>query len=322
MSPELGEATMKTAAVCLGVALCLCNAGSTSADTVRTTLDVWPDHAPGEVGTIGKEEATTTTLPDGTMVITRVTNVSKPTLTVCCPEATKNTGAAVLVFPGGGYTFLSWDHEGEQVANWLNSLGVTAAILKYRVPRREGTPKEVRPIQPLFDAQRAVSLVRAKAADWGVDPKRIGVLGFSAGGHLAAWVSTSFDKRAYDPVDARDATSCRPDFAILIYPGNVLKQGTDELSPEIRVTSQTPPCFLSHSGDDKAVDAKSTVSMYLALRQAGVLAELHVYTTGGHGFGLRPTGKPAATWPLRCEDWLRDMGILKAPDASRRPARG
>jgi acetyl esterase/lipase len=158
------------------VAFALARTVSGGADTGQTTLDVWPAKASGEVGMVGEEQAKTATQPDGTKVITSLTNVSMPTLTVCRPEATKNTGMAVLVFPGGGYTNLSWDHEGEQVARWLNSVGITAAVLKYRVPRREGTPKETPPIQALMDAQRAISLVRSKAAEWGVDAKRIGVL--------------------------------------------------------------------------------------------------------------------------------------------------
>ena len=166
-----------------------------------------------------------------------------------------------------------------------------------------------------MDAQRAISLVRSKAADWGVDPKRIGVLGFSAGGHLAAWAATNFDKRAYKQVDASDQASCRPDFAVVIYPGGVVKRGTAELSPEIRVTPQTPPCFFAQAHDDR-VNAENSLAMYLALKRAGVSAELHIYASGGHGFGMRPTGKPAATWPKRCEEWLRDMGVLKG-DAGR-----
>jgi len=285
-------------------ALCL-------ADSTRTTTEVWPGKPPGEVGSVAEETAKTVTQPDGTTVVASLTNVSKPTLTVCRPEDAKNTGVAVLVFPGGGYTNLAWDHEGEQVARWLNSIGVTAALLKYRVPRREGTPKENPPIQALMDAQRAISLVRSKAADWGVDPKRIGVLGFSAGGHLAAWSATSFDKRAYDQIDQSDQASCRPDFAVMIYPGMLVKRDTAELSPTIRLTPQTPPCFFAHAGDDR-VSPENSVMMYLALKRVGVPAELHIYASGGHGFGMRPTGKPAATWPQRCEDWLRDIGIVKA----------
>jgi acetyl esterase/lipase len=282
------------------------------ADSTRTTLDVWPGKAPGEVGTIGEDKAKTRTQPDGTTVITSVTSVSKPALSVLRPEAEKNTGVAVLVFPGGGYNMLAWEHEGEEVARWLNSIGVTAAVLKYRVPRRQGTPKDVPPVQALMDAQRAISLVRGKATEWQIDAKRIGVLGFSAGGHLAAWAATNFDKRAYDKIDATDDASCRPDFAVMIYPGYVVKQGTAELSPEIRVTPQTPPCFFVHAGDDR-VSPENSVTMYLALKRAGVPTELHIYASGGHGFGLRPTGKPAATWPKRCEEWLRATGVFKAP---------
>ena len=274
-------------------------------------LDVWPGKPPGEIGLVAEEQAKTSTRPDGTTAITSLTNVSKPTLTVCRVDGPQNTGAAVLVFPGGGYSNLAWDHEGEQVARWLNSIGVTAAVLKYRVPRREGTPKDTPPVQALMDAQRAISLVRTKAADWGVDPKRIGVLGFSAGGHLAAWSATNFDKRAYNKVDHSDEASCGPDFAVMIYPGYLVKRGTAELSPEIRVTAQTPPCFFAHANDDR-VNAENSVAMYLVLKRAGVTAELHVYATGGHGFGMRPIGKPAATWPKRCEEWMRDTGVLKA----------
>jgi acetyl esterase/lipase len=295
----------------LGLVLFLGTVAPGGYEGTKVTLDLWPGAAPGEVGTVGEEQAKTATLPDGTTVITSLTNVSKPTLTVCRPETAKNTGAAVLIFPGGGYNVLAWDHEGEQVARWLNSVGVTAGVLKYRVPRREGTSMDTPPIQALMDAQRAISLVRSKAADWGVDPKRIGVLGFSAGGHLAAWASTNFDQRAYDKVDAADDASCRPDFAVLIYPGGVVKKGTTDLSPTIRVAPDTPPCFFAHAGDDR-VSPENSIMMYLALKGAGVPAELHIYSSGGHGFGLRPTGKPAATWPKRCEDWLRATGVIKA----------
>ena len=301
----------------LGLAMMIGYVSPIAAAPARTTFDLWPGSPPGEVGAIGPEKATTAAQPNGRTVITSLTNVSKPTLTVCCPESAGNTGVAVLVFPGGGYNALAWDHEGEQVARWLNSAGITAAILKYRVPRREGTSKDTQPIQALMDAQRAISLVRSKAAEWGVDPKRIGVLGFSAGGHLAAWSATNFDKRAYDKVDAADEASCRPDFAVMIYPGGVVKGGTTELSPTIHVTPQTPPCFFAHAGDDR-VSPENSIMMWLALKRAGVPAELHVYASGGHGFGMRPTGKPAATWPKRCEDWLHAMGVIKADSPTQR----
>ena len=301
---------MRTAAFCLGLALMLGLAGPSHADPTRMTFDLWPGKPPGETGAVGPEAAKTATQPDGTHVVTSLTNVSKPTLTICRPAAAQNSGVAVLVFPGGGYKNLAWDHEGEQVARWLNSIGVTAAVLKYRVPRREGTPQDKPPPQALMDAQRAVSVVRSKAADWGVDPQRIGVLGFSAGGHLAAWMATNFDKRAYETVDAAEQASCRPDFAVMVYPGGVVQRGTTALSPEIRITPQVPPCFFAHAGDDR-VSPENSIVMYLALKRAGVPAELHIYASGGHGFGLRPTGKPAAAWPQRCEEWLRSRQVLK-----------
>jgi len=295
-----------------GLALILGHATLCMADSTKTTVDVWPGKAPGEVGSVGEEKAKTESRPDGTTVITSLTNVSKPTLLLCRPDRTRNTRVAVLVFPGGGYTNLAWDHEGEQVARWLNSIGVTGAVLKYRVPRRQGASKEMAPVQALMDAQRAVSLVRSKAAAWGIDAQRIGVLGFSAGGHLAAWVATNYDKRAYERIDATDDVSCRPDFAVLLYPGGgMVKPGSTELLAEIRITPQTPPCFLVHAGDDR-VTPENSVGIYLALKRANVPAELHIYAGGGHGFGMRSTGKPIATWPKRCEEWMRATGIIKA----------
>jgi acetyl esterase/lipase len=293
------------------------------ADSTTITLDVWPGKAPGEVGTVGAETARKAPVLDRTSMFLGVKNVSKPTLTVFRPAAAKNTGVAVLIFPGGGYTFLAWDLEGEDVARWLNTLGVTAAVLKYRVPRREGTPRKKTPIQPLMDAQRAISLVRRQAAEWGLDPKRIGVMGFSAGGHLAAATATNFDRRAYDKIDAADDTSCRPDFAVMIYPDFlVIKRGTCELAPEIRITPQTAPCFFAQASDDP-VGPEQSVAMYLGLRRAGVPAEMHIYGSGGHGYGVRATGRPVATWPKRCEEWLRDMRMLRTvadPNAANRTA--
>jgi acetyl esterase/lipase len=164
-------------------------------------------------------------------------------------------------------------------------------------------------VQALMDSQRALSLVRSKAADWGVDPKRIGVLGFSAGGHLAAWTATNFDKRAYDKIDQSDEARCRPDFAVMVYPGGVVKRGTVELAPEIRITPEIPPCFFAHANDDR-VSSENSVTMYSALKRAGVPAELHLYVSGGHGFGMRPSSNPCATWPQRCEEWLRSTKVL------------
>ena len=269
------------------------------------TLDLWPGAAPGEVGKIGEEKAET---KDG---ITRVSNVSKPTITVYRPSPEKDTGTSIVICPGGGYNILATSHEGEDVARWLNTIGVTGVVLKYRIPRREGTPNNVAPPQALMDAQRAMSLVRSKAGDLGIDPKRIGILGFSAGGHLATWASTNFDKRSYEPVDDADKVECRPDFTVLIYPAYLLKKGNAGLADEIRAGSETPPTFLAHAGDDP-VTVESSVQFYLALKRANVPAELHVFSSGGHGYGMKPGTKPVSAWPQRLEDWMKSRGLLKA----------
>jgi len=269
------------------------------------TLQVWPEKAPGEKGEVGEEKVLP---PRGGKPVRRVTNVTEPALTLYQPPEEKRTGTAVVVCPGGGYNILAIDLEGEEVCEWLNSIGVTAVLLKYRVPRRKNRPKHEAPLQ---DAQRAVSIVRSKAKEWGIRPDRIGILGFSAGGHLSAATATNFDRRAYEPLDKIDATSCRPDFAVLVYPAYLAEKG--ELQPEIRVTGDTPPVFFAHAHDD-GISSAGSIAMYLALKGAGVPAELHIYTSGGHGFGLRPSEHPAHTWPDRCEDWLRSQDLLPAKD--------
>jgi acetyl esterase/lipase len=272
-------------------------------------LDVWPGKVPGETGGIGEEKVLES--KPGEKPVKRITNVSKPTISVYRPAKDKDTGAAVLVCPGGGYSILAWDLEGEEVAHWLNSIGVTGIVLKYRVPRRPGQPGDQPPIGPLQDAQRALSLVRSKATEWGIDPNRVGMLGFSAGGHLTASAATNFDKRAYEPADPVDKVSCRPDFAVLIYPGYLVPKDSRELASDIRVRKDCPPMFFAHAGDDR-VSPENSVRMYLALKRAGVPAELHIYASGGHGFGLRPSDRPCSTWPQRCADWLRASGFLKS----------
>ena len=216
-----------------------------------------------------------------------VTNVTQPTITIYRPAKDKDTGTAVLICPGGGYWNLFWELEGEEVAAWLNSLGVTGIILKYRVPRRpdevEGEPAR----RPLQDAQRAVSLVRSKAKEWGIDPHRIGIIGFSAGGHLAIATATSFEKRTYEPVDDIDKVDCRPDFAIPVYSGYLKPKDKDELSPDLTIPARTPPVFLVHGGADTVSPPDHSVIMYLALQRAGVPAELHIYADTAHDFGVR-----------------------------------
>jgi acetyl esterase/lipase len=267
-------------------------------------IDVWPDKVPGEKGDIGPEQLQP---PRGRgKPIQRLTNVTRPTITVYRPKKDQDTGAAVLICPGGGYHILAWDLEGTEVAEWLNTIGVTGIVLKYRVPRRQGREKHDGPLQ---DAQRAMSLVRKHADEWGIDANRIGILGFSAGGHLSAATSTNFDKRSYQAVDAIDRISCRPDFAVLVYPAYLIDG--DELSAEIRVTADTPQTFFVHASDD-GISSENSIAMYLALKKAKVRTEIHIYASGGHGFGLRPTEHPASTWPKRCEQWLRSRGILEA----------
>jgi acetyl esterase/lipase len=278
-----------------------------AADQSRV-LDVWPGKAPGETGAPGHERFLEQ--KPGEKQVQRLTDVSRPTITVHRPSPDKDTGAAVLICPGGGYNILAWDLEGEEVASWLNTLGVTGIVLKYRVPRRPGQPADRPPPGPLQDAQRALRLVRARAADWGIDPHRLGILGFSAGGHLAAAAATNDDRQTYPPIDDIDRLDGRPDFAVLVYPGYLTDKAKQHLAPDIGVTARTPPMFLVHASDDR-VPAENNVLLYLALKQAGRPAELHVYAAGGHGFGLRPSDQPCSTWPERCGEWMRAQGFLK-----------
>jgi acetyl esterase/lipase len=267
-------------------------------------VDVWPGKAPGDKGEIAAE-----TMVDSGHV-KRVTNVSRPTLTVFKPAKDKDTRAAVVIAPGGGYNILAWDLEGTEVAEWLNSIGVTGIVLKYRVPRRPESPKDAAPPQAEMDAQRALGVVRSKAKEWGIDPKRVGMLGFSAGGHLTAWTSTNFDKRAYEPIDAIDKESCRPDFTVLIYPAYLMNKAKDGLLPDIRVSKETPPTFFVYAENDP-VGPENALLMYLALKRQKVSAEIHVYAKGGHGFGLRKSDNPCSTWPQRCTEWMKSQGVLK-----------
>ena len=221
-----------------------------------------------------------------------VTNVTKPTITIYRPAKDKDTGTAMVICPGGGYWNLYWELEGEEVAAWLNSLGVTGIILKYRVPRRPDEPKGEPARRPLQDAQRAVSLVRSKAKEWGIDPERIGMVGFSAGGHLAIATATSFDKRTYEPIDDIDKVSCRPDFAILVYSGYLKAKDKDELAPGLRVPKGTPPIFLAHGGADLISDPETQrghVPGLEARRRPGGAAHLR----GGRPRLRRPPQRPS-----------------------------
>ncbi|MBX3734735.1 MAG: alpha/beta hydrolase [Verrucomicrobiae bacterium] len=270
---------------------------------------LWPGEAPGERGGIGEEKDTSKPgegLVAGRPLI-RLGNVSKPTLQIFRPPADRDTGASVLVFPGGGYSILALDLEGTEVCDWLNGIGVTGILLKYRVPKREGQPAHQAPLQ---DAQRAIGLTRHHATAWGLKPDRIGVLGFSAGGNLAALASTTHAERTYPPLDAADAVSCRPDFAILIYPAYLTdKDRGDRIRAELPVNDRTPPTFLSISQDDP-VRVETALGYAWELQRHGVPFELHVYPTGGHGYGLRRTDNPVTTWPDRAADWMRASGWL------------
>jgi acetyl esterase/lipase len=271
------------------------------------TLDVWPGVAPGETGAVGEEKVEKSE-PGAAKPFWKVSNVSKPTLAVYKPAKEKDTGAAVIVCPGGGYKVLMMDYEGADAAAWLNSLGVTAIVLKYRLPAKEGEPR----FGPaLKDAQRSVSLVRFKAKEWGIDPARIGMMGFSAGGHLSAAVSTNFEKRSYEAKDEIDQVSSRPDFAILIYPGGMVDKEKGGLTPEITVTEKTPPAFMIMSHDDR-VNSENCILYYMALKKANVNAEMHIYSAGGHGYGMRPGDKSHNKWIDRAGEWLKERGYLKA----------
>jgi acetyl esterase/lipase len=293
----------RLAVLSLGLGLAFSCAGA------PLTVDLWPGEAPGEKGPVGEEKdmtKPTENLVAGKRVI-RLGNVSKPTLTLTRPPKEKDTGATVVIFPGGAYHILALDLEGTEVAEWLNSIGVSAAVVKYRVPRRTGREKHAAPLE---DAQRALGLMRANAKEWGIDPNRIGVLGFSAGGHLAAALCAT-PQRTYAAVDDTDKLSCRPDFSVLVYPGYLtVKEDGDKVAADVSVTTNTPPTFLVMSQDD-GVRVENVLHYFLALKQAKIPSELHVYPTGGHGYGLRRNDHFVTTWPDRAADWMRSRKLLE-----------
>ena len=272
-------------------------------------IQLFPKGAPGEQTKLIEKA-----LPEGGKVggasVLRLSGVSDPTITIYPASDEVATGAAIVVCPGGGYEILAYDLEGDEICQWLNEIGVTAVLLKYRVPRRTGLEKHTAPLQ---DVQRAISLVRSKAEELNLDPQRIGVMGFSAGAHLAAMASTSYDKRTYPEMDAADKVSCKPDFCLLVYPA-YLDGPNFTIAPELKVTAQTPPTMLVQTEDDKSY-INSSLFYYYALKEAGVPATMHLYSKGGHGYGLRDTGNTVNEWPYRAEEWFMELGVIEPAEA-------
>jgi acetyl esterase/lipase len=282
----------------------------------HTQVPIWPGAVPDARPVTGPESIKTDAkdLVAGKPWI-YINNVSLPTMTVYSPKE-NNTGAAVVVFPGGGYQILAIDLEGTEVCDWLTSKGITCVLLKYRVPGEGVHPRSgAYPESPeaLEDAQRTVGLVRFHAAEWHIDPHKIGVLGFSAGGHLVAAMSVHFEHRLYPPVDAADRESCRPDFAVAIYPGHLsLSEDGPGLNPDIdsHISLKTPPTFLLQNEDDDIDGVNQSLVYYTALKKAGIPVEMHLYAQGGHAFGLRRTKLPATKWPQLVETWLGTIGMI------------
>lgn len=271
------------------------------------TIRLWENGVPLAVPSEQAEGELPTKAGDDRNIV-RVGNVSEPSMTVHHPPEGHRAGTCVIVCPGGGYRILAIKHEGTDVAEWLNSIGVTAVVLKYRVPSPKEDPAHVR---PLLDGQRAISLVRARATDWGVDPQRIGVLGFSAGGNLAAWLLCEGNRHhaAYPVIDGEKP--CRPDFGILIYPAYIADPKRAEDKPSIRDEEKPGPVFFVHAADDRIVPENS-IELFQALRRAEVPAELHVFQDGGHGFGMLRKGHPINDWTQRCEEWMGSQALLRA----------
>jgi acetyl esterase/lipase len=296
---------VKSVLICIAIVIAAeISSFAGTGNTQQVTL-LWPNGAPGAKGNSDSD---------------------KPSLTIYTPDKENANGTAVIICPGGSYSMLASDHEGRQIAQWLNKLGVTGFLLKYRVHDSISGYSHPAPLQ---DAQRAVRMVRSNAKQWNIDPNRIGILGFSAGGHLASSAGTHFNERYSDIVDNIDQASCRPDFMILIYPvvtllepythvgsrENLLGKNPDpklidNLSNEKMVTAQTPPTFLVHANDDKDVPSENSVNFYLALRKAGVPAEIHIYEKGGHGFGPGTNLGSVSSWMTRCADWMQGRKLL------------
>ena len=288
----------------------------------HTQMSIWPGTPPDLQKVDGPEKLETDNAPKELVAgkpWLYISKVTRPTITVYSPK-THNTGAAVVVFPGGGYAILAIDLEGTEVCDWLVQKGITCVLLKYRVPGDPSPTHEISGPYPespiaLEDAQRTIGLVRLHAAEWHIDPHKVGVLGFSAGGHLVAATSVH-TQRVYTPIDAADKLSCRPDFAVALYPGHLYFGGRGKLTepklnPDIaaHLTKDAPPTFILQNEDDDIDGVNQSLVYYIALKNAGVPAELHIYAQGGHAFGLRPTKLPATHWPALVETWLTTIGV-------------
>lgn len=312
---------MKSLVIAFGIALAVralaAQASPWQPSAGHSQLPIWPGPPPGAHAAPDSESLG----PVAKLVAGKpwlyIRNVSKPTLTVYSPQGL-NTGAAVVVFPGGGYQILAIDLEGTEVCEWLTAKGITCVLLKYRVPNSGaswdqlcGCFRNTKSSLALEDAQRTLGLVRLHAGEWHIDPHKVGVLGFSAGGHLVAALSTHFAQRVYRPVDAADQESCRPDFAVALYPGHLwIDYQKFELNPNIPVTRNTPPTFLVQAEDDPVDNVNNSLVYYKALTRAGVAVEMHLYPVGGHAFGLRRTENPITEWPELAEKWLQTIGII------------
>lgn len=291
---------MKTTATALFALLTM---SATLSAAPLPPIPLWPNGVPGEADL--KLPAESIELK-GDYQIQIMSNVSQPTLTVYPAE--NPNGAAVIVCPGGGYNILAYSHEGTEICEWLNSLGITAGLLKYRVPRREGLEKHDAPLQ---DAQRAIGLMRSRAADWKIDPARVGILGFSAGGHLATMALTSDGTRSYQADPEVDGGSAVPDFAVLVYAAYLLdEKNPDALSPEVKVTEQTPPAFLVIAHDDKKF-VEGNARFYIEMLRKNRPCELHIFAKGGHGFGFKNTKEEIVQWPALAGKWMAAEGFLK-----------
>jgi acetyl esterase/lipase len=285
----------------------------------HTQVAIWRGAAPDAHPVPGPEVASSSGkefLVAGNPVV-GIDNVSRPTMTVYSPTV-NNTGVAIVVFPGGGYQTLAIDLEGSEVCDWLTAHGITCVLLKYRVPHTGplwdqacGCFTDTKSSMALVDAQRTMGLVRLHSAEWHINPHKIGVLGFSAGGHLVAAISTHWEKRLYPSVDAADRESCRPDFGVALYPGHLwIDKSKFELNPQIHVTSRTPPAFIVQAENDPVDSVNNSLVYYRALKNARVPAEMHLYAEGKHAFGLRPTSLPITHWPEWMQRWLVTIGML------------